>query len=84
MLCQILGYAGRRIKGPEVPDPAGSPTVAAVRGVVVLAPGDVMGASVAVAGISIGVALTLPLLSSWKSAPAQNGRSISDGAQCSA
>lgn len=45
-------------------------TVAAVRAVVVLAPRDVMGASVAVAGISIGVALTLPLLSSWKSAPA--------------
>lgn len=44
-------------------------TIAAVRGVVVLAPLDAMGASIALCGVSIGVALTLPLLSSWTSAP---------------
>ena len=43
--------------------------IAAVRAVVVLAPGHVMGASIAVAGVSLGCALTLPFLSTWQVRP---------------
>jgi len=40
--------------------------VGSVRAVVVLAPSSPLGASAAVAGVSLGAALTLPFLSSWQ------------------
>jgi peptidoglycan/LPS O-acetylase OafA/YrhL len=43
--------------------------VGSVRAVVVLAPSSPLGASAAVAGVSLGAALTLPFLSTWQVGP---------------
>jgi peptidoglycan/LPS O-acetylase OafA/YrhL len=45
--------------------------IASVRAVVVLAPQSSLAASAAVSGVSLGVALMLPFLSTWQAAPGQ-------------
>jgi len=44
--------------------------IVSVRSVVVLAPQSALAASAALAGVSLGAAMTLPFLSSWRTAPA--------------